>query len=138
MGLLQISVDIDSLFHDSEVDFRHFAFARLTHLDLINVPTPENWATDICNLPCLTHLSFNFDSPGDYIDPNSIRLILTHYKTLEVLVFIFSKSSYMEDFDAYPYFSNDPRAVTTVVEDFLGDWEKGAVGRDDYWFALKL
>ncbi|KAF7364075.1 hypothetical protein MSAN_01066300 [Mycena sanguinolenta] len=134
MGLLQISVDIDRLFGDSGVDFRHFAFAQLTHLDLINVPAPENWTTGICALPCLTHLSFNFDPDHKTnLGATASRHILAECKSLEVLILIFSDAVDRKENDGYQYFSDDPRSVTMVVDTFLEDWEKGATGRDDYW-----
>ncbi|KAJ6448325.1 hypothetical protein C8R45DRAFT_850381 [Mycena sanguinolenta] len=135
MSLVQISVDVNPLFGNSGVDFRHDSFARLAHLDLFEIPTSESWATDLCQLPCLTHLSFNFDWE-DYaeanIDATSCRLILTGCKSLNVLVLVFMDESGREEFDC-KYFSNDPRSVTMVVADFLGDWERGATGGADYW-----
>ncbi|KAF7364067.1 hypothetical protein MSAN_01065500 [Mycena sanguinolenta] len=140
MGLLHISVDVNSLFGHFWVDFDHYAFVRLTHLDLFEVPASESWTTDLCRLPRLTHLSFNFDADfrptRKNIDATACRLILAGCKSLEVLVLVYLDESSREEFDCQ-YFSNDPRSVTVVVEDFLGDWERGATGRDDYWIRAE-
>ncbi|KAJ6501853.1 hypothetical protein C8R45DRAFT_819546 [Mycena sanguinolenta] len=137
MGLLHISVDVNSLFGHSGVDFDHYAFARLTHLDLFEVPASESWVTDICRLPRLTHLSLNFDNfpsdNGKNMDALAFRLILAGCNSLEVLVLVFLDESNMKAYNHCQHFADDLRSVTMVVKDFLGDWERGATGRDDYW-----
>ncbi|KAJ6501848.1 hypothetical protein C8R45DRAFT_1189617 [Mycena sanguinolenta] len=133
MGLQHISVDINPLFGDSEVDLHHHAFSRLSHLDLFEVPTSKNWVIDICGFPRLTHLSFNFNIEHRNIDAAACRLILAECKSLEVLVLIFSGEHRRDKFHGCRYFADDPRSVTMVVHDFLEDWERGATGRDDYW-----
>ncbi|KAJ6501849.1 hypothetical protein C8R45DRAFT_974491 [Mycena sanguinolenta] len=134
MGPLQISVDINPLFGYYGVDFHHHVFARLSHLDLFEVPASKSWVTDICDLPHLTHLSFNFEAENrTNIDPTACRLILAECKTLEALILIFSDALDREEYDGCQFFSDDPRSVTMVVDAFLEDWERGATGRDDYW-----
>ncbi|KAF7364064.1 hypothetical protein MSAN_01065200 [Mycena sanguinolenta] len=142
MSLLQISANVNRLFGNSGVDFHHDAFARLTHLDLFEVPVSENWATDLCRLPRLTHLSFNFDTDdGENIDATACRIILGGCKSLGALVLIFEEDIHREEFesvDGCPYFSDDPRSVTMVAGAFLDDWERGATGQDDYWAKAEM
>ncbi|KAF7364063.1 hypothetical protein MSAN_01065100 [Mycena sanguinolenta] len=138
MGVLQISMDINSLFGPSGVDFHHNIFARLTHLDLFELPTSKSWVADMCGLPCLTHLSFNFDSERrKNISATACQLILAECESLEALILIFSNPIDRSEFGGCQYFSDDPRSVTIVVDDFLEDWERGAIGRGDYWIKAE-
>ncbi|KAF7364066.1 hypothetical protein MSAN_01065400 [Mycena sanguinolenta] len=139
MGLLQVSLDINPLFGHSRIDFHHRAFARLSHLDLFELPASKGWVSDICGLPRLTHLSFNFDAgDGENIDSTACCQILAECESLEALIFIFSDAFDREEYDDCQYFSDDPRSVTMVVYAFLEDWERGATRRDDYWARAEM
>jgi hypothetical protein len=52
---------------------------------------------------------------------------------LEVLVFLYSSQTALEDGQVRLEHIDDPRFVRLVVEDRLTNWEKAARGGEDYW-----
>ncbi|KAJ7879058.1 hypothetical protein B0H14DRAFT_1622777 [Mycena olivaceomarginata] len=120
-NLRQLSADINPLFIRDRVDFNHSIFAGITHLDMFETPLSENRVTDICCLPRLTHLSFNFDSSGPSVDIVHVHHIIANSKSLEVLVLIFGDVDHQAEFDdLYQCFGDDPRSVVVSVPDFIG------------------
>ncbi|KAJ7319357.1 hypothetical protein DFH08DRAFT_942291 [Mycena albidolilacea] len=101
----------------------HAVLTGLTHLDMFETSLSENWATDICSLPRLTHLSFNTDDVEPFAPETQIRYILANSKSLEAF-----------------YFSDDPRSVVMSVADsgYLVDWERGGTEGDDYWIQAEI
>ncbi|KAF7341113.1 hypothetical protein MVEN_01845500 [Mycena venus] len=138
MPLRQLSANVDPLFGRPGVDLGHSLFAQLTHLDFFETPVSDDWVTGVCRLPCLTHLSFTFEAPGD-IATVPFPQILASCTSLKVLIVFFSSEHDRERFDQWQYFCDDPRSVTMVVDDFLEDWERGATGAlaGDYWIKAE-
>ncbi|KAJ7656046.1 hypothetical protein DFH06DRAFT_1328878 [Mycena polygramma] len=63
MPLVRLSAHIGSLFHPDAADFSHPVFAHLTHLTLLDTFADHMmWATDLGQLPYLTHVSLHFPS----------------------------------------------------------------------------
>ncbi|KAJ7155230.1 hypothetical protein C8R46DRAFT_1227175 [Mycena filopes] len=133
MRLVRLAADVNKLFPGVGLDSRHSIFAALTHLDLFQLPTSENWAAELCSLPRLTHLSFNHNDLMEFAPLPEIAYILAHCAHLEVLVLIFGTEENRTNFGDCHGFADDPRSVTLVDADYLDDWETGAGGGEDYW-----
>jgi hypothetical protein len=113
-NLRQLSADINPLFIRDRVDFNHSIFAGITHLDMFETPLSENWLTDICCLPRLTHFSFN--STAQVLLSTLFMCI-----TLSPIQLIFGDVVHQAEFDGlYQCFSDDPRSVVMFVPDFVG------------------
>ncbi|KAJ7153895.1 hypothetical protein C8R43DRAFT_1235300 [Mycena crocata] len=110
------------------------ALSSITHLHL-----HDNWmyftADDhkqfagLATIPCITHLSFS-ELGCQY--PALFAYALEHCPHLKVLVLVCSE---LEDLDGEldTTFAHDSRFVQLLVDDYRGDWEKGALGGEDYW-----
>jgi hypothetical protein len=139
-NLRQLSADINHFFVPPRVEFSHPVLTGLTHLDMFETPLSENWATDICSLPRLTHLSLDADDAYPFAPETQIRYILAHSKSLEAFVLlIFEYEKAPKQYDVCEYFSDDPRSVVMSVANpgYLVDWERGATGGDDYWIQAE-
>jgi hypothetical protein len=131
MHLQRLAADLGSLFDGGGVDFGHVLFARLTHLDILDLVLANEWPSGFGRIPCLTHISFS--SPAE---PAFFQNVLAHCWRLEVLVAISESSgtnSLQEFFAGCVHLCEDVRAVLMLDDDFLDDWEIGVEGGADYW-----
>jgi hypothetical protein len=110
-------------------DGGHPFFSRITHLDICDRQITD-WRTwsGLAQIPHLTHLS-----TSALMSDSVVQGILKHCKVLEVLVFLYSSQTALEDGQVRLEHIDDLRFVRLVVEDRLTDWETAAQGGEDYW-----
>ncbi|KAJ7751551.1 hypothetical protein DFH07DRAFT_1032492 [Mycena maculata] len=86
MPLVRLSVHLEVLFGRERSDFSHPMFARITHLDLLDIGPYQWWEVGLGHLPCLTYISFNF--PRSWYpsadEPRSVLIGVDLVKGLEI------------------------------------------------------
>ncbi|KAJ6463156.1 hypothetical protein C8R47DRAFT_1157786 [Mycena vitilis] len=137
MPLKRFHGKLNNLF-DFHIDFGHSLLARLTHLEIFDVPnvqpedgTMEAWAA-MTRLPHLTHLAFNDTA---YL-PMCLVLLPT-WDSLQVLVVLLYRWTYrgavlLEECGVTDL-AQDVRLVTMSSDKSLEDWIMGAYAGVDYW-----
>ncbi|KAJ7719281.1 hypothetical protein B0H16DRAFT_1571743 [Mycena metata] len=132
MPLRRLSVLLQLLFPSpAEKDFTLPLFANITHLDIfyyISEPW-ESWSK-LAKIPHLSHLSIH----DHYISNAICQGILKHCRSLQVLANVFTtRDTLRKQAPKRAPLAADPRFVMMLLSDFLGDWENGAHGGEDYW-----
>ncbi|KAJ7289635.1 hypothetical protein C8J57DRAFT_1706398 [Mycena rebaudengoi] len=133
----RLSIDAGGLF-SGPPDFHHSIFANITHLDLmdddVSTYRDESWKS-LASLPCLTHLSFDYDAEG--LSSTTLQMLLHECKLLEalILVSLAQDPEWENDAELLPwgYPAHDPRFVIAPVRDYMADWMCGAWGGADIW-----
>ncbi|KAJ6529223.1 hypothetical protein B0H19DRAFT_1193455 [Mycena capillaripes] len=139
LPLQRLSVYLQLLFPPpAEKDFGHPLFANITHLDIwYTMRDSKRWESwsKLALIPRLSHLSFH----DDHISPAVHRGALKHCKFLKVLAIIYTSRKDLRrgQTPARADLASDPRFVILLVPDFLGDWETGARGGEDYWIRAE-
>ncbi|KAJ7154502.1 hypothetical protein C8R46DRAFT_1117539 [Mycena filopes] len=132
MPLRRLSVLLQLLFPSPvEKDVTLPLFANITHLDIfyyLNEPW-ESWSK-LAKMPNLSHLSFH----DHYISNAICQGVLKQCKSLEVLAIVFTtRDALRKQAPKRAPLGADPRFVMMLLADYLGDWENGAHGGEDYW-----
>ncbi|KAJ7435864.1 hypothetical protein FB451DRAFT_1571296 [Mycena latifolia] len=111
------------------VDFKHPAFAGLTHLDLFDdIRQHLHMRAQIPLLPC-THLSLNDEVPWDVV-----QMFLAQCPRLEVLIVGFHRAREYSARDwARDAPVNDARFVLIIFSDYAAEWAAGAKGLPSSW-----
>jgi hypothetical protein len=115
------------IFKDFDLPF----FANITHFDIWYF-IGERWYfwSKLAKMPRLTHLSFH----NHWLPNDVFQGALEHCKLLKVLALVYTcpKALRAESPDRAEL-ATDPRFLMILVSDYLGDWETGARGGEDYW-----
>lgn len=123
-------------YEEAAIDIEHPLFVAVTHLELFDEFDIEDdegpaWFIHLCNLPALTHLSFNSAA-----HPDALRRILASFPLLQVLLVTFPTTDDTSELFA-EYVGElgvaDTRLVIATYGDCYDDWEIGARGGDDIW-----
>jgi hypothetical protein len=109
-------------------------FARITHLELFGsfnqhpekLEDSTDW-TGLAALPHLTHLALNYTA----MIPLCVS-ILANYKSLRALL-ILTMTLPTDSSSELGILAADPRFVMTPVDDYIADWQSGALTGRDYW-----
>jgi hypothetical protein len=130
LPLQRLYCDVKELFAQTQIDFGHPLFSRLTHLELFDQNARESYSA-LALIPHLTHLAFNVP----VFLTISVALLET-CKSLRVLVLLMLRRSAVSDIakhQALGQLSADPRFVQMFCSEFVGDWKAGALTGNDYW-----
>ncbi|KAJ7440591.1 hypothetical protein FB451DRAFT_1569502 [Mycena latifolia] len=128
MPLLRLAVDLSDLLTE-RIEATSAMFARVTHLELLDVPREY---FDFGRMPHLTHLAFHWKWRA--FPPGLCLGVLGDCKLLKVLACLFPDDALLEEhLTDYRFFKSDPRAVVMLVDDHLLTWEAGANGDEDHW-----
>lgn len=112
---------------DPHFSFDHTLYPRLTHLDIILMPSLswESWS-GLALMPELTHLSCDFDSP------ELLSKILQHCPKLKLVMFSGPHNQFLSEMSEE--FERDGRVVRLREPvDLIPDWELSAYGEADVW-----
>ncbi|KAJ7669842.1 hypothetical protein DFH06DRAFT_1468610 [Mycena polygramma] len=116
-----------------QLDFTHRLFSRLTHYEVIDYPSEEDFEVwrGLALIPNLTHLAFNGLS-CIFLLP----FLLEECRSLLLLVVLYGDSGGAErvadHVDGHKLL-RDPRFVVMKCEEYEKDWQMGAATGADYW-----
>ncbi|KAJ6505747.1 hypothetical protein C8R47DRAFT_1102329 [Mycena vitilis] len=119
--LRRLTIDLESLFGSSPIDFTQPFLRNVTHLELMDSGELSGHATGLALLPHLTHIAFNDLWPTA---PAMHTRVRTNTR-LQCIIF-FSEDSVGPDVE-------DDRFVGIEQTDFQVDWIRGATGGRDHW-----
>ncbi|KAJ7756605.1 hypothetical protein B0H16DRAFT_1885888 [Mycena metata] len=130
-GLQRVSIGLVELFSPGAIDFSHPIFRNISHLELLDMPTPAD-APELCIglavLPKLTHLAFN--SPRLL---HAMAPLMTQFTRLRCIVLLLPEPVRPKQVDISPGLSGDGRFVLIGQTNYSDDWMRGASGGEDYW-----
>ncbi|KAJ7442941.1 hypothetical protein B0H11DRAFT_471054 [Mycena galericulata] len=129
MPLTKLAIDLRRLLGDPMLllDRSGGMLSHLTHLDITTaVGQDEPWArwSGLSQLPILTHLSFNYQLPSFVV-----LGALSNCRALKVLLICWDTPPILYN---HPPIS-DPRFAMIAYKNPVGDWERGAMGGQDFW-----
>ncbi|KAK7041991.1 hypothetical protein R3P38DRAFT_2888014 [Favolaschia claudopus] len=123
-SLLEVAIDIKTLFRGGAVDFGSPFLRHVTHLELLDDDFEEALLSDLVLISDLTHLSFNIRGTIAPVH-NRIRSI-TQLKCI-----VFFKLRHTAE-EMHPS-CDDDRLVCISQTSFREDWLRGASTDEDYW-----